>query len=518
MSPPARFILAVLPPLPAGLLRALAAADPRVELVGGAADLDDARALLRAERPDAVLLGARDDALPPGVPALLEEFPRLTVVVFGPGGRRAAIAALRLHVERLDDPAPGELLDAVRAAAVARAWFPLAEEDASPSGPGGQAEGGGGGLDPSPSGPDRAVHSAAAGAGGTSPPGTQPAPGATAIRVLLSPALLAAPMPPTAATLAFDQAVHDMLRELKEKVLQDPPPTPQSSVAAVSARERSVGVGNRKGVDVRDGFVPGEVFGGRVEALVRFELWTNAPAGLAPLTTGVQERLRTRRDELRQLGFLRLSLADTTPAEPVGADWRQSVLAEVLYEYEYRDADDSESLIVAIPVDVEEPPDAMRITGRLARWDQLRAPPLAVRGPAAVQGIGVLAFVPAAAPAGGVTVTRTFDGAAGAPGPFTDPAAFRASVTGPVPATRHARLAFATLQDFLDAADPAGAALVMGDWDEDSSPDSYDARLLDMGPGIRLASAADRLEVAFAAAALDQTAVLYLRPLPDPPA
>ncbi|HEX8903821.1 MAG TPA: hypothetical protein VF771_03210, partial [Longimicrobiaceae bacterium] len=60
--------------------------------------------------------------------------------------------------------------------------------------------------------------------------------------------------------------------------------------------------------------------------------------------------------------------------------------------------------------------------------------------------------------------------------------------------------------------------LIMGDWDEDATPDAYDARALDLGEGIRLASAADRLEVAFGAAALDQTAVLYLRPLPDPPA
>jgi len=135
----------------------------------------------------------------------------------------------------------------------------------------------------------------------------------------------------------------------------------------------------------------------------------------------------------------------------------------------------------------------MRITGRLARWDELRAPPLVVRGPAAVRGIGILAFVPGAAPAGGVTVTRTFDGAAGPPAPFATLAAFRAAVSGPAPATRHARLSFASLQDFLDAADAAGAALIMGDWDEDATPDAYDARTLDLDAGVRLACAADRL-------------------------
>jgi hypothetical protein len=498
--PPARVVLAFLAPLPAGVLRALLGADPRVRVLGEAPDVDSLRALLRRGGADAVVVGAPAGALPPEVLRLLAEFPRLTVVALGAGEKSATVAALRLHLETLDDPGPGALVDAVRAAALARAWFPLGE---------------GADMDRSPPGPDRAVHSAAGRAAGPFPSNALPA----AAPASALPAPSAAPMP-TAATVAFNQAVKRMLNSVATQLLPPPPGggVPDPSASVVSVRERGVGVGNYVGHETRAGFVPDEVFGGRVEAGVRLELWAATAGGLGPLTLGVQERLRTRRDLLRQRGFLKLRLADTSLAEaPAGSDWRQTLLLEALFEYQYRDAREAESLIARIPVEMDDPPGAMVVTGRLARWDELGAPALSIRGPARVGALGLLLFVPAgSALAGSVTVRRTFDGAAGPTDAFTLAQDFADAAGGEAPASRDAELTYVDLAALVVDSQPVDAPLKMGDWDQDSAPDPYEAHVLALDPAVRLESSADRLEVAYQHPALEDPAVVYLRAMPGP--
>jgi hypothetical protein len=325
---------------------------------------------------------------------------------------------------------------------------------------------------------------------------------------------------PTAATQAFNRAVKRMLKVLGKQVLPAPsPPAPDPSVSVVSVRERGVGVGNYVGHETHAGFVPDEVFGGRVEATLRIELWAAGAAGLGPLTLGVQERLRTRRDVLREKGFIKLRLADTSLPEAAGGgtDWRQSLVCEALFEYAYRDARDADSLIARIPVNIDDPPEVMGVTGALARWDELGAPALVVRGPRRVGALGTLLFVPGAAPVGTVAVLRTFDGATGVPDLFADPQLFADATGGPVPATRHARLTFTTPAALVAASVPAADPLRMGDWDQDAQPDLYEAHTLALDPALRLDSSADRLEVEYQHPALEQTAVVYLRALSGPP-
>jgi hypothetical protein len=109
-----------------------------------------------------------------------------------------------------------------------------------------------------------------------------------------------------------------------------------------------------------------------------------------------------------------------------------------------------------------------------------------------------------------VTLTRTFDAATGPPAAFASLDAFLDAVSGPAPTVRHASASFPTLVDFLAALGAAGVASALGDWDEDGVPDLYVPRSRAVLPPIRLATA-DRLELAYGGAALDQRAVVYLR-------
>ncbi len=57
----------------------------------------------------------------------------------------------------------------------------------------------------------------------------------------------------------------------------------------------------------------------------------------------------------------------------------------------------------------------------------------------------------------------------------------------------------------------AGDPVALGDWNLDNVPDSYAAKVLAIQPAVHLASAADRLEIAYQNAMFDQVGVVYLR-------
>src|ERR1041385_3132547 len=50
-------------------------------------------------------------------------------------------------------------------------------------------------------------------------------------------------------------------------------PLPPNSVTIVSLRERPVGLGDRRGNETRASFAAVALLGGRLEAVVRFQLW-----------------------------------------------------------------------------------------------------------------------------------------------------------------------------------------------------------------------------------------------------
>ena len=322
-------------------------------------------------------------------------------------------------------------------------------------------------------------------------------------------------MPPT-----LDQAVTLMLAELGALLPAPAPALPLPNVTVVRVEEKLVGLGRRRGTESRGPLGPVALKGGRLDSEVRFQLWAGSPDDVDSAVLDLQKGLLMASDTLRAAGFLRLASSATTLAEPIpplGA-WRKTTSFEVLFEYHFVDLDGAESLIASVPItsDLEASGSPARESSveadSMVRWDNEAASPLVVRGPRRLATLAVVAFLPPGPPpAGAVTITRTFDGAAGPPLPQPTPAAFLAAVGGPEPDQRHASLTFPSVSAFLAALAPHGAPLEMGDWNLDTIPDAYEALSLGLEPDIELPAADDRLEVRHASPALGALAVLYLR-------
>jgi len=356
-----------------------------------------------------------------------------------------------------------------------------------------------------------------------------------------------------------------------------PPPLPPSNVLLASVVERTVGLGSRVGTDLRGPFSVAELKGLRVESVVRFELWAHTPGDVAQAAEDLIAKLLGDQETLRGQGFLRIVLKGVNPSENIFAEdaWRQLVEFDVLFEFPYVDTDDAQSLIAQIPIHVNsEHNEDTTVVDQMARWDNEVTPTLSARGPLQVGALTALAFIPAAAPVGSVTITRTFDGASGLPTSFPTLATFITAVAGDNPAARHAEVTFASLVEFLAAistfkitdkslagmtADGVSAAVVsqlegikdtevagesdflvlveatigpaetatfkdvilkrsavlepiiLGDWDLDGIPDEYKSSQFRIDPSIRLTTVNDRLEIAFEHPELSEVAVVYLR-------
>ena len=296
-----------------------------------------------------------------------------------------------------------------------------------------------------------------------------------------------------------------MLQHLEDRLpIPDPSPPPNAPPAAslslVSVAERAVGLGSRVGTDLRGPFTVAALKGLRLEAVVRYQLWAATPSEIEQAIADLIARLLADRDVLRQAGFLRVDLKHTSVSENVFAEdaWRQSVEFEVLFEFPFMDSDDADSLIARIPINViDDFTETTTVTDELTRWDNNTAPSLALRGVRKVGRLSALAYIPAAAPAGSVTLTRTFDGATGPPPTHPDLATFLAAVTDPVNPAREGQVVFASLESFMAAFTLTGTTVPLGDWDENLLLDEYESRELEIDPPIRLPNATDRLEIVY---------------------
>ena len=284
-----------------------------------------------------------------------------------------------------------------------------------------------------------------------------------ASRLILLPAA-------TAATAAIpimnsdpspiSKALAAMLKLLKvyvEPPLMAPPPPPAlpaSNVLLASVIERAVGLSNRVGTDLRGPFSVAALKGLRVEAVVRYEIWEHSPTDVGAAVENLITQLLSDRDVLRTQGFLKVVLKSTGPSENVFAEdaWRQSVEFDVLFEFPYVDSDGAESLIARIPIDFTgEFNETTLVVDEMARWDNEAAPALHVRGPLRIGVLSALAFVAGTQPTGKVTITRTFDGATGAPTNHPTLASFVAAVAGESPLQNHADVTFVSPAKFLSA-------------------------------------------------------------------
>jgi hypothetical protein len=316
----------------------------------------------------------------------------------------------------------------------------------------------------------------------------------------------------------FGAAVTEMLALLDDFVPAPAPPLPDAAISVASISERSVGLGGLRGLEFRDQFGVAELKAVRLDALVRYDVWGGSPIAATQAATTLNTGLFGARDTLRGEGVLKLSLDGVEPpdfASPLNA-WRVGARYRVLYEFPYQDTGGAESLIASVPIDFDPeqaggPTEQTLVTDELTRWDDNAAPALVVAGRFGVGGISVLSWFAAAGPSGAVSVTRTFSGASGPPDGFASLDAFLDAVSGPDPVSRHATVNFATLVDFVAAIGSAGVPIALGDWNGDGVTDLFVPRSRTVLPLIQLATAADRLEIAYGDAAFDQPGIVYLR-------
>jgi DNA-binding NarL/FixJ family response regulator len=117
--PPARVLLASLPPLLADVVRAVLADDGDVEVVGeiGTGKDDGARLAdaVAGSRADVVITGADGAALSEPFRSLMYRFPLVHVLSMSPDGRAAAVWRLVPEGRRLEEVSALGLADALRA-------------------------------------------------------------------------------------------------------------------------------------------------------------------------------------------------------------------------------------------------------------------------------------------------------------------------------------------------------------------------------------------------------------------
>src|SRR5262245_20352884 len=210
-------------------------------------------------------------------------------------------------------------------------------------------------------------------------------------------------------------AVADALAEFLTPV--DNLPVPTVSVLQVS--DRTLGIGNSRGLQTVGAFSTVELYGGRIDCVVRFKVFGAGADGADTEMTALQGRLFGRRAELWDAGFLQLDgVAGTLPVAD-GDAWSRTADYQALVEYHLAPVSSADSLIVSIPIEADQQMDGSvvgettTVTDDAVRWDQLTAPALVIRGRRAVERLAVAAFLPAPPPSGAVQLVRTYDGAAG---------------------------------------------------------------------------------------------------------
>ncbi|MEM9552276.1 MAG: hypothetical protein AAGA05_13940 [Pseudomonadota bacterium] len=302
---------------------------------------------------------------------------------------------------------------------------------------------------------------------------------------------------------------------------------PDNSVQIVSARARRLGLGDRRGSDTRLGLAVAALRGVHLDGVVRFELWDASPNAVDTSMDAVQSNVMGALASLRSLGFVRLALGDSAPAEHVPSlnAWRRTAELPFLYEYRDRDTDDAESFIVRIPArsDLEErdgPNGSLEtITGLMQRWDDEAAPSLIARpqgGARAlrVRGIDAMAFLNGI-PGAAVTIERGVAGAPGAPVVHATLDDFLDAIADGESPQLQARVDFPTADDFLTALGPPGAPFELGDWDADLVADLYLPHARVLNKPVTLRSSRDFLAIRLNSPAFAAPAILYLRLLAD---
>ncbi|HEY6188601.1 MAG TPA: hypothetical protein VIW80_13170 [Pyrinomonadaceae bacterium] len=225
-----------------------------------------------------------------------------------------------------------------------------------------------------------------------------------------------------APTLA--QVVSEMMNALNNLLPAIPPPPlppgqplPARSVSLVSVTEKTVGLGNRLGIDTQGPLSVSVLKGVRLDAVVRFQFWGNDPAEADDRITEMHGLLLAAKEQLKAQGFLTItgeetSLADNVPTIPA---WRKTASYRLLYEFPYKDNDDAGGLIARIPININSVfNESTLVTDEMVHWDNEFALTLEVRrnasGPFPVGELAIVAFLPILWDGDGVTISAFVGG------------------------------------------------------------------------------------------------------------
>lgn len=223
-------------------------------------------------------------------------------------------------------------------------------------------------------------------------------------------------MIPAVGTPLLSEVLDDMLGLLRDRLPAAPAEVPPPAVSLVRLVERPVGLGHWRGNEGRGSSPLVALKGGRLEAVVRFELWAASPVDVDAALLDLQQGLLDDREALRALGFLHLQSTDSPPAEPIADPeaWRRGALYRVLYEYRYAETDGADSLIARIPIRADD--ETTQVTDWMVRWDGEQAPDLVVRlrgrSSATVRAVHGVAFLPAGFDGAAVTLESFAGGVA----------------------------------------------------------------------------------------------------------
>ncbi len=314
-----------------------------------------------------------------------------------------------------------------------------------------------------------------------------------------------------------------MLAILESYLKTSPPGLPPAGVTTVSLEQRNVGLGNRRGNSKVGSLATLSLKGGRLEAVVRFQLWGSDAATADSLVADLQNRLLADKVSLWNSGFLKLSQVQTSLAENTagGGGWRKTTDYQLLYEYHYSDLDGAESLIAAIPIDsdLEERDsgahETTTVRDEMVRWDNLAAPVLQIRRNSTtgvrISGLATLAYLPGGWSGGAVSLSLRQSDNPAPPAAYPTLNEFLDAVCDADTPTRHAQVEMLSLEDFIAAFSVAGTSVPLGDWDEDGTLDAYLSGTLIFPRPIILQHNNHFFQVSYQDASFDTPAVVYLR-------
>jgi hypothetical protein len=228
------------------------------------------------------------------------------------------------------------------------------------------------------------------------------------------------------ATVAptLDQVVANMMDALDNLLPAIPPPpappaqpVPERGVSLVSVTEKTVGLGNRLGIETQGPLSILVLKGVRLDAVVRFQFWGSDPAEADTRITEMHGLLLAAKDQLKAQGFLTITGDETSLAEnvPTISAWRKTASYRVLYEFPYKDTDDAGGLIARIPININSIfNETTVVTDNMAHWDNEFARTLEIRRSVSsafqVGELEILAFLPVLWDGDGVTISSFVGG------------------------------------------------------------------------------------------------------------